>query len=414
MMTPEKFWKHYEKDSILDVYDIALSFFSDPISPQAKDEYDYQEVILEVAGEQAMNKQFIKVRDLATVLGQKHPDIYDHCFPFLHQMMVDYYSFCGNRVEAEAWFAKLHEQPMAHYECFIQSLKKLLYYGHTSLVEKTIATNYENIKNDEEMGEAAEFELAMIMYSIIMEQNVHFKNNVVHFTKDSFAQSLRSFDFNIDEKSEIPLSRGFHHFDFSSADFASSFKQNIHVEILSIEAAYLLYMKKMNIDFATSDRIWNLLNVYLKSEADNKKLSPADYFKLQYGSFDAFVSDLASSFFDDDSVDMIALIWGCVYVFDFLLARGIIGQASYDHAIDVSRKLKRSVIIEFAIDLWNYNFVNLWHKPSGVSTEEAVFMKDIFERSFPVSYIDEPTNNLDGLLAYVRVGLEKLGYPQEP
>ena len=98
--------------------------------------------------------------------------------------------------------------------------------------------------------------------------------------------------------------------------------------------------------------------------------------------FDRYLGRLAGDFLLDHTSEIIAILWGSVYVYDFLKSIGIIYDELYANHIKAASMLKGDVIRGFVPKLWNSNFVHAWNKPDSVSQNEFEVENNIFIKSY--------------------------------
>lgn len=378
-MTPERFWHHYTHDDIDGVYDMACDFFQAPIDADSIDEFDFPEVILELSGHLNATREHDKLLVFINIIKKKQPKLYNITYPYLENDLVNYHCFHGNSNEIEPSIEKLKNNPSDDYDMFSKTYSIILYNGYTHLIEKIIAQNYDKLKRDEEQEGTAQFDMAMTQFAIELERAAQVKHDAIHFSREHFAEKLEDYDFSFSDKALACIDRGFHHFHFANTDFAMAFKQNIQDEILSVESAFLTYMKKHGFPFAVSDKLWNLLQDHLYEKADGKKLTPEQYFAIDADLFDEY---LQSVYGESSTPDMVAALWGSVYAYDFLKHKEIISDRVYKNAILAIRKLKAEVICNFTTELWYCNFIHRWTRPESVPGDEFEAEASIFTRSY--------------------------------
>lgn len=116
------------------------------------------------------------------------------------------------------------------------------------------------------------------------------------------------------------------------------------------------------------------------------------------------MSKFAGDFVFDNTSELIAILWGSVYVCDFLNKYNLISEQQFHDFIEISRKLKGKVIGQLTPALWNSNFVHYWNKPDCISETEFAEENKIFQKSINFKY--EPFNNTR---SYISEELSKIG-----
>jgi len=76
------------------------------------------------------------------------------------------------------------------------------------------------------------------------------------------------------------------------------------------------------------------------------------------------------------------LIWGSVFVYDFLYSNKLISEIIYSHNFHILQHLKGIFISSYISSLWKYNYVHTWQKPDGVTEIEFLEEAKIFKKSF--------------------------------
>ena len=140
-------------------------------------------------------------------------------------------------------------------------------------------------------------------------------------------------------------------------------------------------MYQRNLTFMLSGRLWDKLLVFWEESNSTKRLKPDTYFSVNLKKYERYLSVLSGDMFLSNRSEMIAVLWGSVYIYDFLKSIELISQETYDRFIKVSRILKGKVIGLWTKDLWNSDFVHRWQKPDGISSTEFEEEAKIFQKS---------------------------------
>ena len=192
-----------------------------------------------------------------------------------------------------------------------------------------------------------------------------------------------------------------------------SFIQNRDNFILTIQGLFLNEMKNRNFHFVLSGRLWDKMLSFWEEQTKKKKQKPDEYFSIQTDDFDQYLSELSGDFFIDNKSEMIAILWGSVYIYDFLQSIDLINQSTYNSFKETSKILKGKAIATLMSDLWNSNFVHHWTKPDSISEiefreEEKIFQKSIFFKNLKFkilrSEIADELKNIGELSEYIIQG----------
>lgn len=411
-MTTEEFWKIYiSKEGILKDFDIIYDFFSADLPDDFTENYDVGEVILEVRGHNETAKNFDRVLNFTELLQTKHPELYSEHFQYFDDFLVDYHCFHQNIKEAENAFVNFQNHPEQDFDKLVIVFKKLLFYQCRDLLDKTIINIYDAIKNSSKLIEGAEFGIAVCKYYINLEYYYNKIDEQNEFAKHKFNESLIPFDFNHSDDVLLAIEKGFKHCDFSNDTLIDSQQENEY--ILTIQSQFLIEMRNKKFPFTLSGRLWDKMLDFWEDQKQKKKQKPDDYFFINTIPFEKFLSKLSGDFFLDNKSEMIAVLWGSVYIYDFLHLKGLINQETYNSFKESSKILKGKVIGQFTSDLWNSNFIHTWIKPDSISDiefkeEDTIFRKSISLKPIPFtrlrSEIADELKNIGELSEFIIQG----------
>ena len=77
----------------------------------------------------------------------------------------------------------------------------------------------------------------------------------------------------------------------------------------------------------------------------------------------------------------IGILWGSVYLYDFLLSKEIITDSMHRETIETVDVLKKHVIKAFRRSLWKYDFVHRWTPPDSVSGDDFAAESELFSKT---------------------------------
>lgn len=416
MMTTEEFWKIYmNRDNILTKFDITYNFFNRELPTDFVEKYDVGEVILETRGHHETAKEFEKVLIFTDLLQRKHPKLYAEYFQYFDDFLVDYHCFHQNQAEAEKAFSNFYLKPEKDYDGLLIVLKKLLFYQHVDILDRTIAHIYGKIKKSNKLMDGSEYDLAIYKYYINLETFYGKVDKNKGFDRDKFIQSVEKYDFIIQDAFLSSIDEGLFGSTIIDSESIRQFTQNRRDFLLPIQNQFFIYMAAKKFRFVLSGTLWEAMLKFWEGQSTKKKQKPDEYFKLDISLFEKHLIELTGDFFTHDTSEMIAVLWGCTYIYDFLLSIGLINQIIYDSYIETSNILKGKVIGQYTSDLWNSDFVHYWIKPDSITEKEfieegKIFRKSVSFKSLPFdkfkSAIAEELKNIGGLSEYIIKGAE--------
>ncbi len=251
----------------------------------------------------------------------------------------------------------------------------MLFYGYTDILNEAIK-NYKKVETSDKLIGNAGYDLALTKFYLTLEE--YYLSG--DFNIKTFIPKLSEYNFDINNNFISAVETGMQE-QLSKENIINNFINDRNNFIVILEIYVLKYMQERKISFAITGRIWDKLLTFWHNNNNEKKCSPDDYFQVEVDDFEKYLSNLSGDMFIDNKSEMIAVLWGSVYVYDFLRAIGIIKQNTFDNFIAITKILKGKEIGQFTSDLWNYNFVHLWEKPDSISTDEFIEEEKIFKKS---------------------------------
>jgi len=411
-MTTEEFWKLYiGKKNILDIYDDTYDFFSNDLPTEFIENYDVGEVILEILGHNNTAKNFDKVIRFSELIKNKHTNLYNEYFQYIDDFLVDYYCFHKNDYEVVKAFSKFIEHPEHDYDKLLMSFKKLLFYQYIDILDETIIKIYETIKNSNKYINIPEFQLAINKLYINLENFYRNYDKNTDCDLTDFTKSLTTYDFDIPDTILTSIKNGICNDNMTTETLTENFINNRSNFIYTIETMFLKEMLNKNFHFCLIGLFWRNMKCFWEEEDKKKNKHPDQYFSVKTKNFEKFLSELSGDFFIQNYSEMIAVLWGSVYIYDFLYSIQLINQTTYNNFIETSKILKGNIIYNFINSLWNSNFVHHWIKPDSVSENEFREEEKIFQKSLQITQykfskvrnmIEEELNNIGELSKYIK------------
>ena len=379
-MTTEEFWEKYINEDILQIFDITCDFFSKELPQDFIENYDVGEVILETRGHNETAKNFDKVLKFTEILQNNQPKLYKEYFQYFDDFLVDYFCFQLDELKVNQSFANFIENPIHDYDKYLQAFKKILFYQHSELLEQAISENFA-IVNESDGLVGAEFDLARCKFFMSLQEV--FKERSLD--KDAFSSELSEYNFEFDDNFLSSLETGLLKPQEDADRLRDLFVEDQESALIIIKGYFLRYMYEKGFEFYLSGRIWDKMLDFWQEHNSSQKTTDT-YFKIETASFENYLAGFSGDIFLDNKHEMVAILWGSVYIYDFLHKYHIISEEIFRDFIETSRKLKGIVIGQFTPDLWNSNFVHSWEKPECISETEFQEENNIFKKSISFKY----------------------------
>lgn len=411
-MTAEEFWGKYLKENILDIFDITCDFFSSEFPAGFLKGYDAGEVIIETIEKNVSAKEFDKALKFIDLIRDKHPDLYRENFQYIDGHLVDYYCFNGDAGKVEDAFANFKREPVHDYDMYFMSFKILLLYQYTDLLNRAIEENFNSVAGCDKLIGYPEYDLAICRLYMELEGFWEKESNV--FPKDQLMMVLERYGFDLDGELMSTIEQDVFSDVFDRELLADTFTGDRTKFRFTFQWHFMKYMKTKGISFALSGRVFVKMLPYWESNIKKKKKGSLElYFDIKPGRFEKHFVGLAGDFIYDNKPEMVAVLWGCVYIYDFLLSIGLISRMVFEKFINESKRLKGIVIGQFSYDLWRYEFVHTWQRPDSVAETEFLEEQKIFRKSIEFrpaqfndfqKHISEELENIGELSYFITEG----------
>jgi hypothetical protein len=401
-MPTEEFWKKYTKEDVLERFDEILDFFSKELPAGFLKECDAGEVIFEIKDYHVSARKFDRVLKFLNLIREKQPKLYHENFHYLDGFLVDYYCFHGDNEKVWAAFANFIEDPLRDYDMFFISFKKLLFYQHFDLLDRAITGNYDDVAGSDKLWGYPEYDLAICkLYS---ELEGFYEADSSFFPKDRLLKIMKQYNFDPDKKLLLSIEQGVFSNVCNKELFEDIFFGDRQLFRFTLQWCFVKYMKGKGLGFALSGRIFEKMLTYWEASIKKKKPSLELYFNIHPQKFEKHFVDLSGDITYDNKPEMVAVLWGCVYIYDYLLSIGLISSELYEKFSTQARRLKGLVIGLFTPDLWEYSFVHAWGRPDSVSETEFTEERKIFRKS-----IDFKRAGFNELKKEISAELENIG-----
>ncbi|MFW6223001.1 MAG: YecA family protein [Bacteroidota bacterium] len=389
-MKIETFWEHYMNDHPADIFDITYEFFSKELPDDIEEEYDMGEVILETAGLQIDQKNHENALKFIALLDFYNPDLYLKYFQYMDDYLIDYYCFHQEDDKVLQSLINFTTYPLHDYNKYLEVIKKLTFYQHTNILKDTIERNFETIENSDELIPGSSYELSAFMAYDYLEDI--YKNPQGKFDKELYSSLLTKLNLEVKGDYFSAVEQGIIQSVKDLSTVKSMWIEDAPIVKVILQGYFCRYMYEKNVPFYLSAIIWDeMLELWEEfSSFDESDIS--SYFQIKYDDFEEYLSRFFFGYIYEKSQEMVAYLWGSVYVYDFLHNFGIISKEDHARFISTNKVFKGKIIAQFFNKLWTYNFVHLWPKPDSISEAEFEAEHRIFIKS--VSYASSDIHQL--------------------
>lgn len=378
-MTTKEFWNHYINDDKLEIFDIACAFFSKKLPKKFVRDYDIIEVIMEIFDSQTEAKNFDNAIKFAEIIAKQQSKLYLQCFQYIDEPLVNYYCFQHDKIKVKHAFSNFIKHPIQCFDYYLHTFKKLIYYQYTELLDKAILQNFAEIAESYELIGGAEYDIAKCKYFMILED--FYKTNTSGFDVKSFNQKIAKYDFELKDYFYTSLAKSLFGKPIENVNLSELCKKNSRDNFLIILHGYFLrFMYDKNFPFYQSGIIWDGMLTFLIKKNNSKKITNG-FFNIRAKLFEQYLIQISSNYFLENNSELIFIIWGSVYLYEFLYKYHIISQSAFKKFLEISLKIKGKVIGQYTDKLWASDFVHDWLKPDCISVTEFQEETKIFRKS---------------------------------
>lgn len=382
-MTTEEFWKKYIKEDILEIFDVACDFFAKQLPQEFVDNYNVGEVILEITGHQERAKNFDNVIKFTHILQNNQHQLYKEYFQYFDDFLIDYYCFKQDSLNVHKAFTLFMENPLHDYDKYLLGFKKILFYQQSDLIEQAILKNFSEVCKSDDLIGNAEYDLALCMFYIQLQEIYNKNDNTLN--RSAFSSSLSKYNFEFEDDFLSALETGILKPMLDANELKDLFKRDKDNAIFIIKGYFLRDMHKKGFEFYLSGNIWYKMMLFWEENNSSKKTDDT-YFKVNIELFEKYLAGFSSDLFLDKKSEMIAILWGSVYIYEFFYKSNIISEEFFLDFIETTKELKGKIIGQYTPDLWNSNFIHSWRKPECISETEFVEENKIFQKSISFKY----------------------------
>lgn len=378
-MTTEEYWQQYIDRDVFENFELTCEFFSKELPKDFLEDYDEGEVILETIGHHIDDKKYPQVFKFIEILQEKQPRLYQEYFQYMDDFLVDYNCFQGDKEAVIRAFQNFLNYPLHQFDQFLQAFKTLRFYQYAELAEKAVKQSYEKVRDAEDLVADAGQYLAICRFYFALEEEYNQHKGAINV--DSLLSVTSEYDFNFDVSLMNSIAKGLQISSLEVTELKILYENNYIEALFLIEGNYLQFMSQKGFSFILSGFFWDeLLKYWFREDATPQTL--ATCFEIDGPSFEEFIAGYHSWLFEDNKHEMAAVLWGSVYVYEFLFQAGIISKEVFDNFCSIANRLKGKIIGIFISDLWRFDFIHGWERPDCISAIEFESEHSIFRKSF--------------------------------
>lgn len=383
-MTVEEFWDKYTNNDILEIFDDACELFSTDLPDYFIEEYDVEEILLEVRGHLETEKNFDKILEFTDLIKNKQLELYQNLFQYFDDFLIDYYCFKQDGEQVIKAFRNFNNDPLQDFDAYLTQLNRVLFYQHTEILEQSVnEDSYRLVQNSNKLMDGAEFDLAFIKMYTTLQRVYESKGKAPDIA--SFISTMEGYDFEFKESFASSLETGLFKPMLDAESINDLFKKDKEKAFTVIRSSFFSYMHSKDIQFYVSAKITDRLPSYWYEKNKTTKTANA-FFAIETSSFDKFIHSFSGGMFSSNESESIAILWGCVHFYEFLYKHNYISQETFENFLQSSKVIKGRIIARYLPDLWKSDFVHIWPKPDCISEVEFIQERNIFKKGMGLKY----------------------------
>ncbi len=240
----------------------------------------------------------------------------------------------------------------------------------------------------------AEYDLAICKVYLILQRV--FNEQAESLDKKALSAEFFGYKFKFGDNLLSAIETGLLKPIADAGNLDDLFKKDKRSALWTLQCNFFFRMYEKGFEFYLSGRLWDKMLEYCNENNKSAKTLGA-YFNIKPSSFEKLIADFSAYMFLDNRSEMVAVLWGSVYIYGFLHERGIVSKEKFDGFVEMTRKLKGKVIGGNLPELWNFNFVHVWHKPDCILETEFEAENKIFTKSLTLK--NKKFNELRGEIA---------------
>lgn len=409
-MNETEFWNiygitDYESD---ECFEETCEFLMQEQSDEFKNNDELAEVISCINDYHLRNKNIDNILKLNKIIREKYPNVYSIAFPQLSSHSVAYYNFQRDTEQVEKYFTPFLANPLLSFHSYMECYNSIFYYQQKEILKNIYDLNFGSIIDSNYEIPLPKFEFVQYLISSKLEEFYEKNNN--EFDENEYISFFKEKKLKINTTFLKYLKKGIFQPMFSKEFITEKFLSHRKYCLFVLEGYFLKYMKEKNVGFTLSDKLWISISNYLHNKAADFETSPDDFFTFTQNEFDNFIIKSSDNFWSNNIEYGLLLIWGSVYLFDFLKKIDLISEETYNNFIEIAKCQKGIYISKFLSDMWLGDFIHTWEKPDSISANEFEVESIIFRKSYNIphmysknlnKYIAEELKNIGELAPYI-------------
>jgi hypothetical protein len=362
------------------------AFLLETIREELPEDFDYNTdltgILLDWLGPAyESEKKFGLVISFLEEYRKAQPRLFKNEFHYFSDFLKRYYFFTGEKEKIKPVYQHYLGNPALDVDFTLDFHRELWLWGYDDWAGSLARKGYLPVEDDPDITDSAGRELATAVLADALDQAWQGFSKTGKLDLAAAKKAALEFGFDMDTEAwDMVADTLCREPDCEQLNQELSHKEKMIT--WKLEILFQKYMRQRGMHFHVSFLIFQDVMHFWQEKSKGKSQAPERYFLLDRDSFEQHLARkerLFSMLFDDMSKSL----WGVVFVYDFLLATGLISGSLYQSALQNVRSLKATVLHHFSISLWKGGFIHkVWQKPDGIPASGHEAEATLFEESF--------------------------------
>ena len=380
----DQWYEAYESAPLKRRYEILMETLDQALSEDFIEESDLITCLLEMIDELDSRNLSEQLLPFIGEIQTKQPDLYRAEYLYFDSPLAKYYLYRDDREKVAECLARFTENPVRGIDYMFPLLDYIRLYGHTDIAVKLCKKTYLPVKESPELMPNSEHDLGYLIFVDIIEKAYRHIRSGEAVDWEALVKEAEMYGYGGGQETIADIRDCLVGELEGGKAFVASFKKDKENSTYSLVWAFLKHMlDQKDMPFICSNHIINGVLEFLarRKQRSKKSVSPGTYFAFSKGELDSYLARMLGGFMSMQQAKGIGILWGSVYLYDFLLSREIITDSMHRDIMKSVGALKKYVIKAFRKSLWKYDFVHRWTPPDSVSDDDFAAESELFSKT---------------------------------
>jgi hypothetical protein len=392
---PDQWYEEYESASLKRRYDILMETLDQPLSRNFIEDVDLGMCLVSMMDELTSNNLITQTLAFIDRFQTKQPDFYEEEFQYFDNFLVVYYLYRDEKEKVAQALSRFMEDPASGIDQMIPLLDYLRFYECMDALMELCRKTYIPVQRSPEIIGSAEDDLGVVVFIDMVDKAYRIIRRGEIFDWTAFVRRAGKYGYTGGQEMAEEIKDYLTQEMEGGEAFIASFKRNRKETLNALVWAFLRYMlDQKNIGFVCSEHIMNGVLKFLgqRELRSQKSVSPNTYFGFSKNELDQYLGRLIGGFMSTQQAKAMGILWGIVYLYDFLSSKAAISDSIHRHVVKSVNSLKNDSIKVFRRTLWKYDFVHRWTPPDSVPNDRFAAESELFSKTIEmeVPLGDEP------------------------